>query len=137
MELDDELGFGGTERVFTLEEARDLMPEVLERAGLIVRMRADLAELALAINTEDDSHAGGIAEAKALEAHLNEAISWFASHGIEVKGIAPLLIDFPSRWEGMDVRLCWVEGETDLAWYHRSELGFAGRRPLRAGESSG
>jgi len=26
--------------------------------------------------------------------------------------------------------LCWLEGDPDLAWYHRVDLGFAGRRPL-------
>jgi len=28
------------------------------------------------------------------------------------------------------VRLCWLEGEPALAWYHRSDLGIAGRRRL-------
>ena len=26
--------------------------------------------------------------------------------------------------------LCWLEGDRALAWYHRLDLGFAGRRPL-------
>jgi hypothetical protein len=28
------------------------------------------------------------------------------------------------------VRLCWLEGEASLEWYHRSDLGIAGRRRL-------
>jgi hypothetical protein len=28
------------------------------------------------------------------------------------------------------VRLCLLESEQELGWYHRSELGFAGRRRL-------
>ncbi|WP_374535784.1 DUF2203 family protein [Micromonospora aurantiaca (nom. illeg.)] len=25
---------------------------------------------------------------------------------------------------------CWLEGDTDIRWYHRVECGFAGRRPV-------
>jgi arsenite methyltransferase len=28
------------------------------------------------------------------------------------------------------VLLCWLEGDPKLSWYHRLDLGFAGRRPL-------
>jgi hypothetical protein len=28
------------------------------------------------------------------------------------------------------VLLCWLEGDRELAWYHRLDTGFAGRRPL-------
>lgn len=115
---------------FTLAEARALMPEVLTRAEEIIRLRADLAEIALELRTEGSSDFGGVAEVKALEARIAEEVSWFEERGIEVKGFAPFLIDFPSHIDGRSVRLCWVEGETELAWYHRTELGFSGRRPL-------
>jgi hypothetical protein len=29
-----------------------------------------------------------------------------------------------------------LEGDRELAWYHRRDLGFAGRRPLLAPETS-
>ncbi|MGH8791714.1 MAG: DUF2203 domain-containing protein [Stackebrandtia sp.] len=115
---------------FTLEEARELMPEVRRRGAEIVRMRAELAELALALSTGDTSPSGGLPEAKALEARVNEKISWFDAHGIEVKGVAPLLVDFPAQRDGVSVRLCWLEGEEELAWFHRTELGFSGRRRI-------
>jgi hypothetical protein len=116
-------------REFTLDEARALMPEVMQRSELIVRLRADLAELSLVLNAGSDE-AGGIPEAKALEAHLNEVLSWFVNQGIEVKGIAPFLIDFPATLDGNSVRLCWLEGEPELSWYHLSPLGFPGRRRI-------
>jgi hypothetical protein len=50
--------------------------------------------------------------------------------GVEVKGFAPLLVDFPSELDGSPVLLCWLEGEAELGWYHRPEYGFVGRRPL-------
>jgi arsenite methyltransferase len=35
------------------------------------------------------------------------------------------------------VLLCWIEGETELRWYHRLDLGFAGRRRLTDSQLSG
>lgn len=118
-----------TDRTFTVAEARALIPDVRERTAEIIRTRADLAELAADLRRGDSSE-GGIPEAKAYEARLDELVSWFGDQGISVRGLAPVLIDFPSTLNGEDVQLCWLEGEPDLAWYHRPDLGFVGRRPL-------
>ncbi|MFI0350530.1 DUF2203 domain-containing protein [Actinomadura sp. 9N407] len=119
-----------TEREFTVAEARALIPEVRDRAAEIVRRRADLAELTLDLRVRGVSERGGIPEVKASEARLDEEIAWFTAQGIEVKSLAPFLVDFPATLDGRSVRLCWLEGDTELGWYHRTDLGFAGRRPL-------
>ncbi|WP_031168766.1 DUF2203 domain-containing protein [Streptosporangium roseum] len=119
------------DRIFTVEEARALMPALLERADEFVSLRGDLAELVRDLREHGVSESGGLPEAKAFEARLDEILGWFEAHGIEIKGVAPLLVDFPSVLDGVPVRLCWLEGDRDLAWYHREDLGFAGRRPLR------
>ena len=58
------------------------------------------------------------------------------AEGIEVKGWAPVLVDFPAVLDGQDVLLCWLEGEPALEWYHRVDLGFAGRRRLPGARSA-
>ncbi|GAA1299030.1 hypothetical protein Psi02_70140 [Planotetraspora silvatica] len=119
------------DRIFTVEEAKSLLPKVLEHVRELVTLRADLAELSYDLKQSGLSAIGGIPESKAFEARMDEILSWFAAEGMEIKGIAPVLIDFPAVLEdGVSVRLCWMEGEEELAWYHRSELGFSGRRPL-------
>lgn len=118
------------EREFTVAEARALLPEVRARAAEFVRIRADLTQLAYELRVAGSSELGGVAEVKAFEARLDEVVSWFGEQGVEVKSLAPLLLDFPARLDGRSVRLCWLEGDAELAWYHLSELGLAGRRPL-------
>jgi hypothetical protein len=118
------------ERIFSLDEARELMPELRQRADAAVTARADLAEIAAALRAGDDSPLGGVPELKAAEARFHEQVAWFQEQGLQVKGVAPLLLDFPATLDGVEVLLCWLEGEPDLAWYHRPEVGFAGRRPL-------
>jgi hypothetical protein len=118
------------DRIFTLEEARLLMPDLLARSDDAVKVRADLVELQSALNQGGASSLGGLPEAKALEARLSEILGWFTTEGLELKGIAPLLLDFPARLDGDTVVLCWLEGERELRWYHKAEHGFAGRRPI-------
>lgn len=118
------------EHIFTVEEARRLLPEVLARAGELVTARADLVEIRQALSDGAPSPLGGLAEAKALEARLSELLGWFPARGIELKGLAPLLIDFPAVLGGEPVLLCWLEGESRLGWYHRAGHGFAGRRRI-------
>lgn len=117
-------------RRFSYPEAAALLPEVLRVTADIIDVRADLAELGDALTNGTDSPLGGVAEVKALEARLHELLAWFPANGIEVKGAAPVVIDFPSTLLGAEVLLCWLEGEAELAWYHRPELGFLGRRRL-------
>ena len=117
-------------RRFSYAQATALLPEVFRVTADIVEVRADLAELGDALTNGTESPLGGVAEIKALEARLHELLGWFPANGIEVKGAAPVVIDFPGTLLGADVLLCWLEGETELGWYHRPELGFLGRRRL-------
>jgi len=120
------------DHIFTVEEARGVLPEVRARADEMIAIRADLVELAGALRQGEPSPAGGLAEKKALEARMNELAEWFPARGIEIKSLAPVLLDFPAHFDGEDVLLCWLEGEQELGWYHRLEYGFAGRRRIPA-----
>jgi len=118
------------DRTFTLTEARALMPEVLKRADELVELRAGLIEVQTALAVGDSSPLGGLPEAKAYQAQLSELVGWFTGEGLELKGIAPLLLDFPSEVDGEPALLCWLEGERELGWYHKLAHGFAGRRRI-------
>lgn len=116
------------DRIFTLGEARLLMPDVLSRADEIVVVRAKLVEIQADLRESGQSPLGGLPEVKAFEARLSELLGWYAEQGLSLKGIAPLLLDFPARLNGDTVLLCWLEGERELRWYHKPEHGFAGRK---------
>jgi hypothetical protein len=116
--------------LFDVQGARMLLPEVRRRVDALIEVRADLTELSEDLRRFGSSALGGLAEMKALQARLDHMLEWFSGQGIELKGLAPVLVDFPAELDGESVRLCWLEGETELAWYHRSDLGLAGRRRL-------
>jgi|SRR3954452_4607288 hypothetical protein len=117
--------------LFTVAEARAELARLRPILEELVVLRADMVELSAALaGTGEPSPLGGLPERKAAEARLNELMTEVQETGAEFKGIAPLLIDFPAELDGVPVLLCWLEGEAELAWYHRRDLGFAGRRKL-------
>jgi hypothetical protein len=118
--------------LFTLVQARTELDRLRPVLDELVVVRADMVELAAALTSGGAPTAlGGLPERKAAEARLNELMTEVQQSGVELKGVAPLLVDFPSDLDGVPVLLCWLEGEAELAWYHRADLGFAGRRRLR------
>ncbi|SHM55397.1 DUF2203 domain-containing protein [Cryptosporangium aurantiacum] len=117
--------------LFTVEEARDELATLLPVLDEIVALRADAAELAAAVRLNGPpTDLGGLPELKAAQARLDELMTTVQQTGAELKSLAPLLIDFPADLDGVSVLLCWLEGDRALNWYHRTDLGFAGRRPL-------
>jgi hypothetical protein len=116
--------------LFTLEEARAELARMLPLLDDIVALRADAAELAAAQNNGAATDLGGLPEFKAAQARLDELLTEVQQSGVHVKGFAPLLLDFPGEQDGVEVLYCWLEGDRELTWYHRTDLGFPGRRPL-------
>lgn len=117
--------------LFTVADARAELSKLRPALDRLVAVRADAAELAAALRPGGAPTAlGGIPELKAAQALLDEIITEVLQAGAEVKGIAPLLVDFPAELDGDDVLLCWLEGDPELSWYHRTDLGFAGRRRI-------
>lgn len=115
---------------YTIATARERLAALRPLLDEIVVVRANAAELAAAVNRGEPSPLGGLPELKAAQARFDEALTTLAESGVEVKGVAPLLVDFPAELDGVPVLLCWLEGDADIAWYHRADLGFLGRRPL-------
>ena len=115
--------------LFSLEEARALLPEARVRAG---RIAAGLAEVRAGTDRLAEVAGGNGHDPATLDDTLSVRadLEWFRRQGIEIKGFEPLLIDFPHRVGDRVVLLCWQYGEDDLGWWHDIDTGYAGRRPL-------
>ncbi|MFF5071114.1 DUF2203 domain-containing protein [Micromonospora olivasterospora] len=114
--------------MFTLAQARQLVATLHPRIDELIRLRADLSELRADLAGGRPSPLGGVAEAKGLEARLHAVVEELHEHDIQIKGLAPVLLDFPGERDGHPVLWCWLEGDADVRWYHRADCGFAGRR---------
>jgi hypothetical protein len=121
-------------RLFTLEEANELLPEVKRLLAKIDQSRGTLRRLADEAKRASESQGGGgIAEgsqyAGALATFISSAQE-ILSLGVEIKDFDQGLLDFPSERDGKVVYLCWRRGEEFIEWWHDLDAGFAGRQPL-------
>jgi len=107
-----------SERRWTLEAARELLPDVRVRTSRAV-------EEAEALALERDLHAAGSPEREALDQRIEAVVARWAREmealGLEVKGL--WLVDFDSG----SGYYCWQWPEERLEYYHGYEGGFAGR----------
>ena len=110
-------------RVFTLQEACDLMPKVKELTKPVFELAASLAEeLQEADEHEDETRAEELRER--LQALVESWAEAIRELGPEVKGL--WLVDFDSG----DGYWCWAYPEEALDHWHSYEGGFSSRVPV-------
>jgi hypothetical protein len=125
------------ERHYTLEEASELLPRVVE---LITQMRTARDRLGdrearEALSDAGPTNGGGEPGRTVSEGflQLQAAITELRELEVVLRDLDRGLLDFPSLREGREVYLCWEDGEDAIRYWHEPEAGFAGRRPLDDG----
>ena len=123
-------------RIFTIEEANDLLPTVepiLEEISLMHSriVSFDKEVKAAARVAQFSSGMRGGSNYVCLLIKLIELTTKLNNLGVHLKDYSRGLVDFPTRRNGRVVFLCWQLGEGDkIEWWHDIESGFAGRRHL-------
>jgi hypothetical protein len=133
-------GRGRWAKLFTLDEARALLPAV---RGIVEAIRARKQGLDQETARLDEAGArargnghgprGALdaqARAERLAAEIRAGIERLSALGVEMKGIDEGLVDFPSERDGRIVYLCWRIGEPDIGFWHELDAGFRGRQRL-------
>lgn len=123
-------------KTFTIEEARRALSLVRRIAeDLHCTMEQISAEpsgisFIYGVIAEDDLPLPQRERLTGLRDQLQNLIRELTEIGVELKGLQPLLVDFPSIREGEHVLLCWALGEDDITYWHSIEGGFRGRQRL-------
>lgn len=123
-------------RVFTLSEARSLMPRLRKLLGIVVREREALLDMRVEIDLAREKAiegGGGSPLGPTYLAHMiafSEAIQEIELLGVHIKDFRNGLVDFPYDRDGRIVYLCWKPDEDEIGWWHETDSGFAGRQPL-------
>lgn len=121
------------DRIYTVDEANALLPELRVRLEAIRASRQVMLHSAEVIRdhvAEDGggAHPGpGYMEATAT---LRREIEWLATQEIALRDPETGLVDFPGERDGERVWLCWLLGEDSVGHWHPLESGFSARRPL-------
>jgi hypothetical protein len=125
------------ERHYTLAEASELLPRVVE---LIAQMRTARDQLGdrearEALSEAGPTNGGGSPGRTVSEGfvQLRDAVAELQELDVVLRDLDRGLLDFPSLREGREVYLCWQDGEDAIRYWHEPDAGFAGRRPLDDG----
>ena len=129
-----------TEKVFTINEARGLIP----RLRSILEEAADEWNRIKSLNpqiqkardkAQFDGHSPYGVEYIETVSHLMLLLQQIRELGVLLKDVDKGLCDFPYMKDGRVVYLCWQLGEETIAYWHDIETGFAGREPLDEAEA--
>jgi hypothetical protein len=129
-------------RLFTLDEANRLLPELEPLVRCLMAKRAELREHQEVL-TEFQARAarnGGVLpgssyarankERERLLLEIREGVQQIEAWGCVVKDLDQGLLDFLARRGQEHVFLCWRLGEPEIRYWHGLQEGFAGRKPL-------
>ncbi len=130
-------------RYFTLPEAQRALPEVERhlRDALFHKSESQKAQQDMDRTTERVRISGGARvnpnDVLALRARrdtsiaaLKQALEEIEQAGALVKDLDIGLLDFMTRYQNRDVCLCWKLGEDEIRFWHGTEEGFRGRKPI-------
>jgi hypothetical protein len=130
------------ERTFTLEEANatlETLRPIVERMVAHHRRLADAQSRQRQLVTRIAGNGGDLApsDLRDLGERIRseaDAIARCAEEidaaGAQVKSLEDGLLDFPARRGDEVVLLCWRLGEDEIGFWHGTDEGFAGRKPL-------
>lgn len=130
-------------KFFTIEEAEKLIPwltralkKVLDRKTAIEYLVAEHQEFAKMIEVTSDEgfqfvlsnnvNASRVFHKSCLQFY--EALQEVLKKGIIVKDLDQGLIDFPYKFQGRQILLCWKLGEKGILYWHEIDSGFQGRQ---------
>ena len=123
-------------KIFTVEQANDLLPEIIPKLESIKRLYASLdlmraaARAAAGASNFGGGMEGGTGYVNTLY-RIGKLTTEIHEAGVELKDHTLGLIDFPAKRGDRIVLLCWKLGEgTEIECWHETDAGMAGRQPL-------
>lgn len=122
-------------KLFTVEEANDLLPKLKEHlADVSVHrdaLRKKAPHLEPILRAAGSNGGGRVGSEYGVEAYrLYLAIEAIREEGVLLKDLDMGLLDFPHERDGRVVFLCWHPPEESVGFWHDIEAGYPGRQPL-------
>ncbi len=119
-------------KVFTLEEARELLVKIKPIVEDINLKKQELFDIYTRLEEESDDLERMFYQSriKELESLIKRGFLRVEELGGVIKGVEPILVDFLSFYDGRYIWLCWREDEETIMFWHELNDGFAGRRPV-------
>jgi hypothetical protein len=123
------------ERVFTLYEANQLIPQlnaqltsIHQAKAILARTQEDIKKASAQAEYGGGSTVGHLYISGLQQVSVN--LQTIQELGVLVKDLDLGLCDFPHLRDGRIVYLCWKLGEQDVRWWHETTTGYKDRCPV-------
>ena len=122
-------------RLFTLQEANQLLEQLRPIVADVIQARARLLEMQpelAPVLQKMLGNGGSRLTAELLETfqRLQAGARTIEDRGVLLKDLETGLLDFPSERDGQIVLLCWRYDEPSVSYWHSIDAGFAGRQEI-------
>lgn len=131
-------------KIFSVEEANSLIPylertldSLIARGREVTRLRMEIEVLSAikdAGATEKNSDVRALRDQEhayaALLEQFRHSLTEVSDHGCMIRDLELGLVDFYTMSKGRVVCLCWRRGEQRIEYWHTTDEGFSGRRPI-------
>jgi hypothetical protein len=130
-------------RYFHIDQARKLLPTVAREIQQAVALKEEHDQASAEMQSMHQRVAmmGGVildrqrlqsykSRREASASRLNRIIEEIQEMGVQVKDLDMGLLDFPTLYRNREVLLCWRLGEDDIEYWHGTDEGFRGRKPI-------
>lgn len=130
-------------RFFKLQEAEQLLPvlEALLRSAIghkkeVEKLEGEFAALSQyvilrgGVLVDRDKYAGLKIDKENAIQELRDALAQVEASGCLIKDLDVGLIDFPCLVDQREIYLCWKLGEQHIGFWHNTDEGFRGRKPI-------
>ncbi len=119
---------------YTVEEARQLLPDVKKWLKELLELRGELEacdqRLAGLLAQHHDLGGKLVNSWVCVIAQMKSVLLEFDRREIQIKDLDRGLVDFPAFLQEKEVFLCWEKGEADIEFWHDLQTGYAGRKRL-------
>ncbi len=122
-------------RYFTLEQARAVLEIIRPLVAEILEIRKSILSRepqVWPVVAKAAGNGGNQAASQVVQEfdRLDQAVRAILATGALLKDINIGLVDFPALREDREIYLCWKYGEEDIRFWHETDAGYAGRKPL-------
>ena len=121
-------------RHYTVDQANAALEWVSERLERLRTARLQLSDedAREALGEAAPSNGGGQPGKVVSEAflELQRALGELQAMDVVLRDLERGLVDFPAMRDGREVYLCWESGEDEIGFWHDTDAGYGGRKPL-------
>ena len=109
-------------KLYSLEEANKMIPQVAEKISAMQDLAGELHRLQNTMELEPPSGIDALnlmQEIRFLAISVQEAAAELNDMGAYVKNLEEGIVDFPSQLGAEVVRLCWQQGQDSIQYFSR------------------